>query len=241
MRRLSKRTAGLDPEMVQLHDFELYDDGSGVSVVVFGAELTDVATALAHSNGFTVGELLSNEAIPADIPLSCCMVEKLPKARGWSIDASGYVLVKLKRSPTMAGHSFLGSTRASDADRDYAGTSTDERCPQIFEALSPQPRKRRCLTRPEWLQSFSMSPGSPDSEVAGCSHPLPIRWHRAAALSLSSDLAADCGLVVRHICGNKRCAKVSHFRFGSQSDNEKDEAYHKVNPSCSREAFPERE
>ena len=82
---------------------------------------------------------------------------------------------------------------------------------------------------------------SKDSELAGCSHPLPIRWHRAAALSLSPDLAVDCGLVVRHICGNKRCAKVGHFRFGSQSDNEKDEAYHEVNPSCSREAFPELE
>lgn len=148
-------------------------------------------------------------------------------------------MIKLKRSSTMAGHSFLGNARTADADQDYAGTGTCGRREQIFEAVSPQARKRRRLEPPGWLKGFSRSPGSPGSELAGLTHPLPIRWHRAAALALSPDPAADSGLVVRHICGNKRCCKVSHFKVGSQRENAADETFHRAHPRCSREAYPE--
>jgi len=239
MRRHSKRLAKVDPQVVRLRDFELYDDGSGVSVTVFGTELMEVASALAEANAFTVQELLSSKAIPAGVELSCCTVGELPRGRGWSFDASGYIMIKLKRSSTMAGHSFLGNARTADADHDYDGSSTSGRRRPSFEAGSPRPRKTRRLGPPGWLESFSRSPGSPESELAGCTHPLPIRWHRAAALALSSDPAAESGLVVRHICGNKRCAKVSHFKVGSQSENAADETFHRAHPRCSRGAYPE--
>ena len=199
----------------------------------------EVASALAGANTFTVQQLLSTEAIQQGVPLSCCMVEVLPKGRGWFFDESGYIMIKLKRSSTMAGHSFLGNAREVDTDPDYAGSSTSEHRARIFEAGSPQARKARRLKPPKWLEECSRSPGSPRSELAGCTHPLPIRWHRAAALALSSDPAADSGLVVRHICGNTRCAKVGHFRVGSQGDNAADETYHHTHPRCSREAYPE--
>ena len=175
------------------------------------------------------------------MPLACCTVETVPKGRGWSIESSGYVMVKLKRSLTPAGHSFLGRQRTVDADKDYGGTSNFGGNAPTSEALSPPRKRSRHLRSPGWLEGCSTSPGSPSSELAGCTHPLPIRWHRAAALSLSSDPVADSQLVVRHICGNKRCAKVGHFRSGSQRENSKDEEYHRTHPRCSREAFPKLE
>jgi hypothetical protein len=83
-----------------------------------------------------------------------------------------------------------------------------------------------------------MSPASPDSALAGQSQPLPIRLHRAVALALSNDPDADSKLMVRHICGNKRCAVAAHFRFGTEDENKRDEKHHRVHRGCSREVLP---
>ena len=91
---------------------------------------------------------------------------------------------------------------------------------------------------PSWLKGHSMSPGSPESALAGQSQPLPIRLHRAVALALSTDPDAHSKLMVRHICGNKRCAVAAHFRFGTESENKRDEAHHRVHRGCSREVLP---
>ena len=219
--------------LVQLSDYELLDPSSGVNATVFGEEIFEVATALAAANGTTAAELLANKAVPAGEPLSCCTAQRLPRGHGWKFDEAGYILIKLKRSSTVVGHTFLGRSSSTAADKIFVPASKAAQ----KEAASPPARKKRCVGAPGWLQDHSQSPGSPNQEAVGRTQPLPIRWHRAAALAVSADPEADSKRAVRHICGQKQCLEVSHFRFGSLAENELDEKYHCMHAGCSREAW----
>ena len=72
----------------------------------------------------------------------------------------------------------------------------------------------------------------------GCTQPVQIRLHRLAFLASCGDLEATSGLQIRHICGNKACAMVSHFRAGTTTANSADREYHKSRKGRSRESFP---
>lgn len=233
MNRVSTRRRSATTSLVHLSDYELLDPASGVNAPVFGEEVFEVAAALAAANSTTAAELLANKAIPAGEPLSCRTAQHMPRGYGFTFDEAGYILVKLKRSSTVVGHTFLGRSSSTADDKDFVPTG---RAAQT-EAASPPARKRRRGGAPVWLQDHSQSPGSPNQEAVGRTQPLPIRWHRAAALAVSADPEADSKRVVRHVCGRKRCLEVSHFRFGSLAENELDEEYHRMHAGCSREAW----
>lgn len=241
---MRKRRIGSAPRATSqlvLSDFELYDDRSGVAVTVHARELKDCFRQLARANGFKLGGLLGNVGTSSTLqPLECLVVTRLPAGSGWSFDDSGYISLKLKESSTVRGHTFLGNAgNARDRDDDLQlRLSRSARCSlQSADPNSSPPRQRRSVGPPAWLDGHSLSPGSPASALVGQSQPLPIRLHRAVALALSADPTADSKLLVRHVCGNKRCAVAAHFRFGSEDDNKADEAHHRVHPGCSRQVL----
>ena len=244
---MSKRRLERAPPVTHqlvLGDFDLFDSRSGVEVTVHASELVGCFGQLARANGFKLHDLLVNSGVSSTVkPLECRVVTRLPKPKGsgWSFDDSGYIALKLKQSSTVRGHTFLGS--ADDQDDNFemrlSRSSRDSsRSLHDFGQCSSPPRKRRSVGSPTWLSGFSLSPGTPSCERAGESQPLPIRLHRAAALALSTDPHADSRLVVRHICGHKRCAVAAHFRFGTEVDNKRDEEHHCVHPGCSRQVLP---
>ena len=234
MSRSSSRKRSATSSPVRVNDYELFDPNTGVHTTVFGEEILEVAASLAAANGVPAAELLVNKSIPAGQKLSCCTAQHVPSGLGWRFDEAGYVLVKLKRSSTVVGHTFLGQSSSTATDQDFVPTSRAA----VVEATSPPRRRRRSVGVPGWLKDLSQSPESPNQEAVGRTQPLPIRWHRAAALAISADPEADSKLVVRHVCGNKRCLEVSHFKFGSMAENEQDEEYHRMHAGCSREAWP---
>ena len=235
---MSKRRRGradLVTTELALRDFELWSDDSGGTASVFGAELRELFVRLAHSNGFDVGDLLGNMSIPAGKPLPCCIIQRLPDDCSSIFDGSGYILAKLGRGKTVRGHSFLRDGSSEVADASYCGVAPSA----CNDDVSSPPRKLSRRSRmPGWLADHSMSPGTPESGEEGRSQPLLVRLHRAAALAASATPETHSTQLVRHICGQKRCGVVAHFRFGTQGDNERDEEYHKTHPGCSRQSLP---
>ena len=232
MRRKRAETTARPPPQLVLRDFELCDSVSGVSAPVFGEELHACFDHLAKCNGFSVDKILANQSIPRGMSLPCCVARRIPKGVGSLDDQSGYILVKLRRGRTVVGHSFLGTEASSSADPEYRA---DARISHGSDVSSPPRARRRHAGPPDWLQDHSTSPGTPGSEAEGRTQPVLVRLHRAAALAASARPEADSKRWVRHICGNKRCLVVSHFRFGTQEQNERDEEYHETHPGCSRE------
>ena len=242
MRKKRVGRASRVASQLALSDFELHDDRSGVAVTVHARELKYCLRQLARANGFKHGDLLANVGASSTVqPLECRVATCLPAESGWSFDDSGYISLKLKESSTVRGHTFLSSEGSAHDDRDgdfRPSLSRSTRASlQSADQISSPPRQRRSVGPPAWLEGHSQSPGSPASAQAGQSQPLPMRLHRAVALALSTDPIADSKLLVRHICGNKRCAVAAHFRFGSEGDNKADEAHHRVHPGCSREVL----
>lgn len=242
MRKRRLGRASPDAPQLALSDFELFDDRSGVAVTVHAQELKSCYEQFARANGFQLPDLLGNFDISSTVePLECRVVTSLPAQSGWSFDDSGYISLKLKRSRTVRGHTFLGGGgSAADGDSEFRMRLSRSSRSYLHNTAQPStpPRKRRSVGPPSWLEGHSMSPASPDSALAGQSQPLPIRLHRAVALALSNDPDADSKLMVRHICGNKRCAVAAHFRFGTENENKRDEKRHRVHRGCSREVLP---
>jgi hypothetical protein len=243
MRRQKRRRDPARVVMVELRDFELFSERSGVTVTIHARELMERFKALAEHNGFTVGQLLQNSEIPANKPLQCCIMQHLPNKSDWMHDAGGYIIAKLHRNRTVVGHTFLGdgSTDAQEYEhREHATSGFGKHGRSNGTNPSPPRAKRKPPGMPKRFDDYTLSPGSPGQEQ-GCTQPLLIRIHRAAALATSVDPAADSKLLVRHICENTRCGVVNHFRPGSQRENDDEKEYHRLNQGCSREHFPKRE
>ena len=242
-----RRLGGASPDVSRLvlRDFELFDDRSGVQVTVHSQELESCFEQLAEANGWQLSDILGNHSVSSTVqPLGCRVVTHLPPGGGFSFEESGYIALKLKQSCTMRGHTFMGSTgnvEARDGDFRPRLSRSSRSPPQPTDHPPSPPRKRRCVGSPSWLEGHDLTPGSPSSELAGQTQPLPIRLHRAAALALSTDPEVDSKLLVRHICGNKRCAIAAHYRFGTEADNKADEAHHRRHPGCSREVYQPRQ
>ena len=236
-RKRARRAEPVTPELV-LRDFELYSDESGVTATVSGAELRDLIGRLARANGFEEGELLGNVSIPAGKPLPCRLIQRLPAGCSWIPDGSGYILAKLARNKTVAGHSFLGDGSSERRDPSYRGGASAAQLALNDEPSSPPRRPTRRARTPGWMAGHSASPQTPDSGERGRYQPVPVRLHRAAALATSATPEAHFGHVVRHVCGHKQCGVVAHFRFGTLGDNEDDEEHHRTHPGCSRECLP---
>ena len=235
-RRLG-RAAPAAPQLV-LRDFQLYSDESDVTASVHGDELRDLFARLARANGFAEGELLSNVSISAGESLPCRIIQRLPAGCSWIPDGSGYILVKLGRGKTVRGHSFLGDGSSERGDQSYRGAAISGESTPSDDVSSPPRKSTRCSRAPGWLSDHSTSPGTPGTGGEGCTQPVPVRLHRAAALAASSTPEAHSTQLVRHVCGHKRCGVVAHFRFGTQAENERDEEHHRAHPGTCREALP---
>ena len=242
MRRQKRRKAPARVVMVELRDFELFSERSGVTVTIHARELREHFDELARVNGHTPEQLLANDSIPAGRPLRCCIIRRIPKVCG-SLGGE-YINLKMRESRVAVGHSFCGT---SAPDSNYSpparqrGSGQLRSYPQESHSScddTSTPRIGKRQTRPpKHLDIFSMSPGSPGGDDAGHSSWTPGTLHRLSSLAASGDPGAVAKLWIRHICGEARCGVISHFRPGSRSDNEEDEKYHLAHPGCSREAF----
>jgi len=227
-------------QAVSFRDFELFDEITGVSAMVYASELQAVYAQIAATAGVPPATLLANSSISANTQLHCHLVQQEPGNGSWSIDSEGYVMLHLKQSCTVRGHSFLaGESRCDD---DFVPPSRvskrSSRAPQ--PATPPQRRQRVSAAQPKYCED---SPGSsyelsPTSAMAGCTQPLMVRLHRAAFLSTCDDPEAYSGFEIRHICGNRACAVVSHFRAGDCDENAMDRKHHWRKRGSSWQAFP---
>lgn len=227
-------------EPVSFRDFELYDEKTGVSARVFASELQAVYQEIAATAGVPMAALLASSSIQANTQLTCHLVPREPRPGSWCIDSEGYVMLHLKQSSTVRGHSFLGCERRGDED--FVPQPRRSRClPCAPEPATPPQRVRRVsAAQPRYCENSpgSSSELSPASAQAGCTQPLMIRLHRAAFLATCDDPQACSAGEIRHICGNSTCAVVSHFRAGSPDENAMDRAHHQRHRGSSRVAFP---
>ena len=224
--------------LVKFEDFDWFCERTGVSVRVHAEELYELYGAMAKLNGATPEELLANSAIQAGKPLACCEIKRKPRDWNWLPDSGGDLQPKLKQSCTFVGHSHCGDRMDGDhRERKRVALSASANDPSPSSPTQRSKRARRPSDKwQEWQQS--KSPGSPEGELAGSTQPVPIRLHRAAFLASCRNPEAAKGLEIRHICGNTRCAVVSHFRAGTKRENERDREYHEQQRGCSRQSFP---
>ena len=218
---------------VSFSDFEWIDPRTGVSVTVHGEEVQSIFKAIAECNDVPAATLLQNSQFKAGQLLECHQAEVLPRGWSWQLDSAGYPLVKLKTSFVPRAHSFLRD--AGDDDSDYElprEHKRPRRLPASFQGPCTPQRARRAH-RPRVGSEEAYTP--PQEADVGCNQPVQIRLHRAAYLASCADPEAASGLQVRHICGNKTCAVVSHYRLGDATDNRDDENYHKSSYGRSRE------
>ena len=227
-------------EPVSFGDFDLYDEETGVSARVCASELQAVYQDIAAAVGVPMATLLANSSTQANTKLTCHLVPRESRPGKWSYDSAGYVMLHLKESSTMREHSFLAGE--SRRDHDFVppsrGSKRSSLAPQ--PATSPQRRQRRSTAQSSYCEDCDdTSPeSSPASAKAGCTQPLMIRLHRAAFLATCDDPQAFSGVLIRHICGNCRCAVISHLRAGNVDDNTKDRSHHKRQRCSSWEGFP---
>lgn len=229
----------LPAQLIQFGDFDWFDERTKVAVTVHGNEVQNLFQALAKCNGVPVKTLLENSKIEAGMPLQCCEVHHLPQEWSWQLDYAGYLLVKLRQSFVPRGHSFAGNGDQAD-DSDYVQPKRRKRSGPTTSSCEPStPQRAQRAARPREASKVRVesSPGSPQ-DVVGCTQPVQIRLHRLAFLASCGDLEATSGLQIRHICGNKACAMVSHFRAGTTTANSADREYHKSRKGRSRESFP---
>lgn len=233
-RRLARRPR---VKSVAFSDFDWYDPRTGVSVKVHGKEVQSLFKALAKCNGVPVASLLQNSKIAAGMPLKCYEVNQLPQEWSWQLDSAGYHLVKLKNSFVPRGH---GCTGDGDDDSDYEQPKSHKKrgaSASNFKPSTPQQARRAHRSRVCSRMGAEASLDSPEDGRVGYTQPVQIRLHRLAFLACCADPKAASKLQVRHICGNKKCAVLSHFRAGDFAANKADGDKHKSNPGCSRESF----
>lgn len=243
MRSQRRQTPASDAEAgdqaVSFRDFELFDEITGVSAMVHASELQAVYAQIAATAGVPPATLLANTSISANTQLTCHLVPRGPRPGKWSLDSEGYVMLHLKESSTVRGHSFIAGESRDDADfllppRDM---KRSYRAPQ--PASPPQRRQRVSTAQPRYCEDSpgSSSELSPASAKAGCTQPLMVRLHRAAFLATCDDPNAYSGMEIRHICGNRACAVISHFRAGSSDENTIDKRHHKRQRCSSWQGF----
>ena len=183
--------------------------------------------ALAKANGFQAKDLLANEKVEAG-PLKCCRIEQLPREWSWLPERKGYLHPKLRESKTVRAHSSLSVADDAKGGGDEDTLACCKRAaPAMPSEDASSPQCRRVRKAPKHLQDYDMSAvGSPESEAAGCTQPVPIYLHRAAFVACSADPEAASKLEMRHICGNPKCGVVSHFRGGTKEENDADKKHH---------------
>ena len=161
---------------------------------------------------------MANSSIQANTQLTCHLVPRGSRPGKWSSDSEGYVMLHLKESSTVRGHSFIAGE--SRSDHDFAPPSRrSKRSPRAPQPTSPpQHRRARAVSYCEDCEDSSPE-SSPASAKAGCTQPLLVRLHRAAFLATCDDPNAYSGMEIRHICGNRACAVISHFRTGDCDEN----------------------
>ena len=226
-------------QAVSFRDFELFDEITGVSAMVYASELQAVYAQIAATAGVPPATLLANSSISANTQLHCHLVQQEPGNGSWSIDSEGYVMLHLKQSCTVRGHSFLAGESRCDDDFVPPSRVSKRSSRAPHPATPPQRRQRVSTAQPRYCEdsSGSSSELSPASAKAGCTQPLMVRLHRAAFLATCDDPNAYSGMEIRHICGNKACAVVSHFRAGSSDENAKDKQHHKRKRGSSWQGF----
>ena len=232
--------AGAAAEAVSFRDFDLYDEVTGVSARVSANELQAVYAQLASTAGVPPATLLANTGISAKTRLHCHIVQREPGNGSWSIDSEGYVMLHLKESCTVRGHSFMAGESRDDADFLLPPRDMKRLLRSSGASSPPQHRRTRATEQVScYCEDFDASlDSSPASAKAGCTQPLMIRLHRAAFLATCDDPNAYSGMEIRHICGNRACAVVSHFRAGSSDENTMDRSHHKRHRGSSLEGFP---
>ena len=216
-------------KLVCFSDVQYSDPHGGVAqrVDVKGSELRDLFGAIAFENGWAVEDLISNSAVVAGSKLECRTLVEQPVR--WSFTNDPYIKVKLNHSRIVRGHTFLGSATA-EADVDFNTSGP----PPTGGTSTPARPKRKCSAGVDYNEA---SPQTKDA--AGATQPFAVRLHRAAALATCMSPGLHDDDLALHICGNKRCCVVSHFRFGSADDNEKDEDHHQHSPGTSRLDHPQ--
>jgi len=232
--------AGAAPEAVSFRDFDLFDEITGVSARVYASEMQAVYRDIAATAGVPMATLLANSSTQANTKLTCHLVPRGSRPGKWSFDSAGYVMLHLQESSTVRGHTFLGGESRGDVDFVPASRGSKRPSRTCEHASPPQLRRRASAAQHSYCED---SPGSgselsPASAKAGCTQPLMIRLHRAAFLATCDDPKAYSGMVIRHICGNCRCAVVSHLRAGDSDQNTMDREHHRRQRGSSWEAFP---
>lgn len=229
---------------VQFHDFKWFSERNTVSVTVHGEELHKLYKAIAKCNGVAVGKLMANSKIVAGKQLKCIEIHNKPPGWSWLPDTR-YLHPKLKHSKVPSGHSHFGDgAKSGDGDGGVRHRSRKRLAPSspagdASQHSTPQRAKRPRSGPPRWLDDFSCSPGSPTTEDAGLTQPVPIRLHLAAHKATYHQPEAANGLQIRHICGNSKCGVVSHFRIGTFEENERDKHHHREHgPGSSWQSFP---
>ena len=223
-------------ESVVFSDFEWKDPRTGVSVVVHGEEVHSIFEGLAEYNGVPVDSLLQNSSIVAGARLTCPKINRLPPEWSWQVDSEGYLLLKLRQSSVPRGHGFLGD---GDDGSDYELPKSHKRRQSASsgEHSTPQHSPRAKRQRACSAVAPALSPASPKDDSVGCNQPVQIRLHRLAFMASCGDRKVDPELQIRHICGHKRCAMVSHFRPGDGAANQADKTEHRSKRGCSRQSF----
>ena len=224
-----------------LRDFTYCGLNGTAEVRVRGAEIRKILTHLAQDNDWAVEDLLGNPDIvagrklPCSLPV-CRIVRHLPDGWSWWTGQSDYLVTKLRCSKVVAGRTFAHGL--DDGEDFFVRATSSKRRAAALPPASPPRRSKRASPPSKWHDAFAASsPGSP-IQCEGCVYPLPIMLHRAAYLAACPDRTAAAPALVRHICGNSKCAVVAHFRTGTQESNESDRTHHKHHPGTSREALP---
>lgn len=207
-----------------------YHDNN-VDISLQDRELTQWYKALAKANGHAYSDLVANDEIFPTVPLECRIIDRFPVGSGFLDRAGGYIVAKIRGSSTAVGHSFWG---------DGTSEATDPDCPpprrktgEIPEPASPRRAPPR-VSRPTSMAEAPLTPNSREGDVS----PMLIRLHRAAAMAATATPEMDSKQWgVLHICGNKNCGVVGHFRPGTRMDNEADEKHHLKHPGTSRKRY----
>ena len=192
-----------------------YSDENAV-VHVRGKELQELFAAIASGNGWPISDLLGNVEIAAGERLPCRIINALPAGYSFLSDDSGYIVPKIKGSKTAVGHSYFGD---GDQSCDWKPLPSKKRVSRDH-AVPRRTIQRECAPKSILDPPFSLG------SAVGKTQAMPIRLHRAAALAASKDPDIHSKNWILHVCGNKKCGVVAHYRPGTESDNELDEEYH---------------
>lgn len=234
-RRMSAQSAA--SSLVSFKDFTLVQGGREVTVK--GSEILALYKLLAHRNKVPLEQLLARprNTIRAGRKLGCVKLKFPPFGKAWMADDRHYLMLKIQAYPTPRGVSYLGQQATSP----FKPTRRGARATRKEGVSSPPPctpprRSERSHTLPKALFDYDLDSTSPLSSE-GCTQPLMIRLHRAAGLSASPTPQAHSRQLFLHICGNKWCGVVAHFRPGTEEENRQDVRYHQRRPGCARIAY----